>query len=188
MAKPANRPISPQEYLRQERARTDGRSELINGEIHMMAGASLTHTILTSSIDVALNTRLANTPCQAVTSDLRVKSDETEMYTYSDVVLFCEREYEDGVQDTLKTPLVIFEVLSPSTQSYDRGDKFTHYRTIPSLRHYVLVSADQRTIDHFARQSGDTWLLSTFRGNELLRLDPPGVEVPLDEIYRRAGL
>ena len=154
----------------------------------MMAGATRRHTIIASAIDVALNTRFEGTPCQAVTSDLRVKAEEAEMYTYPDVVVFCDEEYEDKEEDTLTTPLVLFEVLSPSTQSYDRGDKFAYYRTIPSLMHYVLVASDERTVDHYARQGERVWLLETLRGTDLLTLDPPGVELPLEEIYRRAGL
>ena len=188
MAKPVRLSVTPDEYLRQERARTEGRSELVNGEILAMAGASRRHNKIVSAIDVALNVRLAGGPCEALVNDMRVKAQAVESYTYPDVVVVCEGEFEDAHEDTLIDPLVVFEVFSPSTQSYDRGDKFAYYRTIPSLRHYVLVSSEERLVDHYARQTSDQWLLTTLRGDEPLRLDPPGVEIPLDEIYRRARL
>lgn len=187
MAKPAVLRVSAEEYLREERAREDGRAELLDGEVVMMAGATRRHTILISSIDVALNNRLAGTPCQAVTSDLRVKPQTADTYTYPDVVVFCDEE-GDAEEDTLTNPVAIFEVLSPSTRNRDRGDKFAYYRTIVSLRHYVLVSPDARSVDHYRRQEGGVWLLTTLEGDAILRLDPPGVELPLDEVYRRAKL
>jgi Uma2 family endonuclease len=190
MAKPASMPVTPEEYLRQERARTDGRAELLDGEIVMMAGATRRHNRIVSSIDVALNVRLAGGRCEAIVTDMKVKAQATESYTYPNVVVFCDdtAEFEDEKEDVLTTPLVIFEVLSPSTRGRDRGDKFAYYRTIPSLRHYVLVDTQGREVDHYARQGDETWLFTTLRGQDVLRLDPPGVELPLDEIYRRAGL
>lgn len=80
------------------------------------------------------------------------------------------------------------ELLRQPTRSRDRGEKFAYYRTIPSLRHYVLVEPDRREVDHYARQSEDAWLLTTLHGNAVLNLDPPGVELTLDEIYRRVNL
>ncbi len=179
--------VSAEEYLRQERARIDGRAELLDGEIVMMAGATRRHTILTSSIDAALNNRLAGTPCQAVTSNLRVKPEMAETYTYPDVVVFCDED-GDAEEDVLTNPIAIFEVLSPPTRSRDRGDKFAYYRTIPSLHHYVLVSPDERSVDHYARRESNVWTLAALEGDAVLSLDPPGVELPLDEIYRRARL
>jgi Uma2 family endonuclease len=189
MAKPANFPVTPEEYLRQERARTEGRAELLDGEIVMMAGATRRHNRIARNILVSLDSRFGDGPCEAFVADMRVKAVEAEAYTYPDVVIACaDAEFEDELDDTLTNPLAIFEVLSPSTRGRDRGDKFAYYRTIPSLRHYVLVDTQAREVDHYARQGNETWLLTTLRGDDLLRLDPPGVELSLDEIYRRAGL
>ncbi len=189
MAKPAALRVTAEEYLRQERARTDGRAELLDGEIVMMAGASRQHVRLTRNILTGLDRRLGDGPCEALSTDMKVKAEAVETYTYPDVVVTCaEADFEDGEEDVLTNPVAVFEVLSPSTQSYDRGDKFAYYRTIPSLKHYVLVSSDQRLVDHYARQGEDVWLLTTLRGADVLRLDPPGVELPLDEIYRRVNL
>lgn len=189
MAKPAALRVTAEEYLRQERARNDGRAELLDGEIVMMAGASRRHNRLTRNILVALDRRFGDGPCEALAMDMRVKAAEEDNYTYPDVVVTCaEATFEDEEEDTLTNPVAIFEVLSPSTRGRDRGDKFAYYRTISSLRHYVLIDTEGREVDHYARQGGDAWLLTTLRGNDVLRLDPPGVDLPLDEIYRRAGL
>ena len=154
-----------------------------------MAGATRRHNRIARNILVALDQRFGDGPCEAFVADMRVKSEEAKAYTYPDVVISRENvKFEDEQEDTLTTPLAIFEVLSPSTRGRNRGDKFAYYRTIPSLRHYVLVDTQGREVDHYARQGDETWLFTTLRGQELLRLDPPGVELPLDEIYRRAGL
>ena len=181
--------VSPETYLREERAREEGRAELLDGEVVMMAGATRRHNQIVSALVVALGRRLEDGPCEAVVNNMRVKAAAWESYTYPDVVVFCDDEarFEGEEEDTLTNPLVIFEVLSPLTRSRDRGDKFAYYRTISSLRHYVLVEPDRREIDHYARQGEATWLLTTLRNDDALRLEPPGVEIPLDEIYRRVG-
>ena len=102
-------------------------------------------------------------------------------------MIACEDDDSED-EEILSNPIALFEVLSPSTRGRDRGVKFDLYRAIPSLRHYVLVEPDRREIDHYARQGEATWLLTTLRSDDTLRLDPPGVEIPLDEIYRRAGV
>ena len=189
MAQPAALRVTAEEYLRQERAREDGRAELLDGEIVMMAGATRRHNRLTRNILTALDRRFGDGPCEALAQDMRVEAVEATAYTYPDVVVACEEsEFTGQDEDILTRPLAIFEVLSPSTRDRDRGDKFAYYRTIPSLRHYVLVEPDRREVDHYARQSGDTWLLATLRNDDALRLDPPGVDLPLGEIYRRVGL
>ncbi len=149
-------------------------------------GSDRRHAVLTSALDVALNVRLVGTPCQAVVADLRVSAPETGATFLPDVVVFCEERYDDGA---LLTPMVLIEILSPETQTLDRGDKFADCRTISSLRHYLLVSSDRILVDHYARKGSDSWLLTTYRARtDVLRLDPPGVEMPLEEIYRRSGL
>ena len=188
MARSAAVRVSAEAYLREERAREDGRAELLDGEVVMVAGATRRHNRIVSALDVALNTRLSDGPCEAVVTDMKVSAETWESYTYPDVVVFCEDDarFEDEEEDVLTNPVVVFEVLSPSTRARDRGVKFDLYRSIPSLRHYVLVEPERREIDHYARQGADAWLLTTLRDDAVLRLDPPGVELPLDEIYRRA--
>ena len=187
MAQSAALRVSPETYLREERAREDGRAELLDGEVVLMAGATRRHNRLTRNLLTALDRRLADGPCEALANDMRVSAERWESYTYPDVVIACEDD-ESEDEDILSSPVALFEVLSPSTRGRDRGVKFDLYRSIPSLRHYVLVEPDRREIDHHARQGEATWLLTTLRNDDLLRLEPPDVEIPLDEIYRRAGV
>ena len=187
MAPPAALRVSPETYLREERAREDGRAELLDGEVVMVAGATRRHNRLVSALIVALHLRLGDGPCEALANDMRVSAEAWESYTYPDVVIACENDPSED-EDILVNPVAIFEVLSPSTRGRDRGVKFDLYRAIPSLRHYVLVEPDRCEIDHYARQGEAAWLLTTLRNDDALRLDPPGVEIPLDEIYRRAGV
>ena len=172
MAQSAAVRVSAETYLREERAREHGRAELLDGEVVMMAGATRRHNRIVS----ALGRRLEDGPCEAVVNDMRVKAAAWESYTYPDVVVFCDDEARFEDEDTLTNPLAIFEVLSPSTRNYDRGVKFDLYRSIPSLRHYTLVEPERREIDHYARQGEATWLLTTLRNDDVLRLDPPDVE------------
>ena len=119
-------------------------------------------------------------------SDVRVFVGRTGLYTYPDVVAVCgERQFLDAEVDTLLNPTLIGEILSPSTESYDRGKKFGHYRQLASLQEYVLVSQDQVLVERFTRQ-GDEWLLTEFNSlDDTLRLASIGCEIPLREIYAR---
>lgn len=183
MAHPVSSRISPEEYLAQERGR-EGRSEYVNGEVYAMAGTSLAHARIVSDLNILLNQGLAGSGCEAVGSDLRIKSVETVMYTYPDVVVLCEgAAFEDDQVDTLLEPIVIVEVLSPSAEACDRG---AHYQTIPSLRHYLLVAQVEMRIEHYARQSERSWVMTAYtHSEERISLDPPGVTVALGDIYRR---
>ena len=134
------RRLSPQEYLAQER-RADFRSEYLRGEVFAMAGASFEHTLIKDNISGEARSELKNGPCRVLTSDIRVKVDATGLYTYPDVAIVCdEPQFEDDAVDTLLNPRVIVEVMSDSTEKYDRGAKFVHYRQVPSLQEYILVS------------------------------------------------
>lgn len=155
--------LTPAEYLAKERA-ADFKSEYFRGEMFAMAGASYPHTRVSSNLIAYLTISLQNGPCYALNSDMRVKVSETGLYTYPDVTVLCgPPELEDCHGDTLLNPHVIFEVLSDSTEKYDRGKKFDHYRSIPSLREYVLVAQDAILIERYVRQPDETWVLTVFR-------------------------
>ncbi len=130
---------TPAEYLAWERAAPD-KHEFLGGEIFAMAGASFAHNKIVGNIVGELRDALRDRPCDVTPSDLRVKIPAVGLYTYPDAVVVCgEPQFEDDKLDTLLNPTVIVEVLSDSTEAYDRGKKFRYYRTIPSLRDYVLV-------------------------------------------------
>ena len=126
--------ITPEEYLRLERASQE-KHEYFKGEIFAMTGATENHNIIAGSTFAALYSELRKKPCQIYPSDMRVRIPATGLYTYPDISVVCGTpEFEDDGLDTLLNPTVIIEVLSPSTEPYDRGKKFQHYRTIPTLK------------------------------------------------------
>jgi Uma2 family endonuclease len=125
-------------------------------------------------------------PCKVVTSDLRFKVDASGLYAYPDIVFVCDPpQFEDEVVDTLLNPRVIVEVLSDSTEKYDRGLKFANYRQLPSLREYVLVAQDRPLVERYVRQDGATWVLTEFAGTEqTFAFGSIDVKIPLADIYR----
>ena len=151
-----------------------------------MSGASRVHNLITMNIGNQLYNQLMEGECETYTSDMRVKIHQTASYTYPDVVVVCdEPRLEDDVFDTLLNPIVLVEVLSPSTEAYDRGEKFEHYRQIASLQEYVLVSQDTVRVEHYLRQKAD-WLQTEFQGlEEVLPLLSIDCELRLQDVYRR---
>ena len=177
--------LSPEEYIASERKATL-KSEYINGEILAMSGASLAHTLITGDIETELNIQLRNHECKVITSDMRVKTGRTNAYFYPDVVVFCgDPQFEDNVFDTLLNPILVIEVLSPSTETYDRGEKFAHYQEITSLREYLLVSQDRVRVEHH-RLIKTQWVQKEFHGAAaVVPLVSIGCELRLQDIYRR---
>ena len=177
--------LTPEEYLRIERAATY-RSEFYRGEMFAMAGGSPKHSMIKTNLSGSLWSHLRGRPCVPYDSDLRIKCP-TGLYTYPDASVICdELEFDDNHKDTVLNPTLLVEVLSKSTEAYDRGKKFDHYRTIKSLREYVLVSQDEPTIQRFLRNDDGTWTLTAVTGIEQsLKLLSIGVELPLAEVFDR---
>jgi len=189
MARPAVRQhISAEEYLALER-QAETKSEYINGEIYAMAGASREHNYIAGDLFGELRSQLRGRNCKLFMSDMRVRVRPTGLYTYPDVVVVCGRpRFDDSQVDVLLNPTVIFEVLSPSTEAYDRGAKFAHYRYLNSLKEYILVAQDRMQVDHFARV-GHQWLLTAYsRPEEILQLPALECAIPLAEIYDQVEL
>jgi len=184
MAQPMTRArVSPEEYLQLERA-ADVRHELVNGEMVAMSGGTWEHSLIAQNIGGELRAALRPTPCQVLNSDLRIWIEATSRYTYADVVAVCgPPRFTDEVRDTILNPTAIFEVLSDSTESYDRGEKFAGYRTLPSLQEYVLVSQKLELVEHFHRQANGTWLLRVCGAGESVSLPSLGCELKVEEIY-----
>jgi len=176
--------ITPEEYLQLER-QSATKHEYFDGEIFAMAGASRKHCKISANLIYIFTGKFKGTPCNVYANDFRVKVKETGLYTYPDVIITCGKEIlEDQVKDTLLNPLIIIEILSPSTESYDRGKKFSHYRQIESLQNYVLVSQDEPHIELFERQINHQWILSEKVGLEN-SIELPAIEytLPLAEVY-----
>jgi len=173
------------EYLQIERTAAV-RSEYFRGEMFAMAGDSARHSRIKTNVLSQLNSRLKDRPCTTYDSDLRIKCP-TGLYTYPDTSVVCgELEFDDEQKDTVLNPTLLVEVLSKSTEAYDRGKKFDHYRTIPSLREYVLVSQDEPMIQWFIRNEDDTWTLSAESSlGQSATLRSIGIDLPLAEVYDR---
>lgn len=177
--------LTAAEYLAIER-KAEFKSEFYAGETFAMAGASTTHNRVKDNLIVQLGMRMLGGPCQSYSSDQRVLVDRTGLYTYPDIVIVCgEPEFADGDRDTITNPRVVIEVLSESTEGYDRGTKFQHYRQIPSLQVYVLVAQDEARIEQFVRQADGTWVLQIFADPAgAFTLATVGATVPLADVYR----
>jgi Uma2 family endonuclease len=175
---------TPEEYLALERG-AEGKSEYYGGEIFAMGGASERHNLITGNILVALHIQFRGRPCKVYSSDMRVKVNSTGLYTYPDVVALCgQSRFDDEQKDTLLNPTLIIEVLSKSTEAYDRGNKFEHYRKIDSLTEYLLVSQDKQHIDHYVRQPDNQWLLSEVGSlDDTISLPSVDCVLALAEVY-----
>jgi Uma2 family endonuclease len=153
--------ISEKTYLEEERKSTH-KSEYYKGEIFAMAGAGRSHNKITASLIVALGNYLSKKECAIFPSDLRVYNRENLLYTYPDITIVCgKEEYLDEEFDTLLNPTILIEVLSPSTEDYDRGTKFKLYRSIPSLQNYLLVSSTEYAAEIYTRKENNDWVLQT---------------------------
>jgi Uma2 family endonuclease len=151
--------LTPGEYLTLER-KAEGRSEYIAGRMFAMSGASRRHSLIAGNFYREISSQMRHRTCEAHMNDMRVKVSPTGLYTYPDIVAVCgEAMFEDKEIDTLVNPTAIVEVLSESTEAYDRGEKFAHYRRLETLREYVLVAQDKIRIEHFRRE-GEEWILS----------------------------
>jgi Uma2 family endonuclease len=180
--------FSAEQYLALER-NAESKSEFCNGFIIAMAGGSREHNVIAGNLHGEIRSQLKGRPCDVYISDMRVRVNLTGLFTYPDVIALCgEARFVDDKADTLINPTLIVEVLSTSTESYDRGDKFMNHRQLESLQEYVLVAQDKVLVERFTRH-GEQWLLTEFRSvDDTLRLDSIDCAVPLREIYARIEL
>lgn len=182
----AARHVTPEQYLEAERE-ASFKSEYFSGQIFAMAGASRRHNVLVGNLVRRLGNRLDGQPCETYPSDMKVLVRANGLYTYPDVTVVCgEPEFLNRDGDVLLNPLVIVEVLSDSTQSYDRGAKWVLYQGLDSLQEYVLVSADTPRVERFTRQDNGQWLYESIGGLDgEIRLASLDIMLPLAEVYER---
>jgi len=183
MASTARVTYTPEEYLALERE-AEYKSELINGQIYAMSGASEEHNLITLNLASEIRQQFKGRSCRVYSADMRVKVSSTGMYTYPDVVAVCGGSIFEGSEvDTLTNTTLIAEVLSPSTEAYDRGEKFAHYRRLPSLQEYVLISQDKLRVEHYRRR-GEEWIFTELSELEdTLHLAAVDCSVALRDIY-----
>ena len=181
--------LTPEEYLALER-KAEYKSEYLAGEMFAMSGASPRHVLIVTNVVAELRGQLKQRPCTVYSSDLRVKVSPTGLYTYPDVVVVCDQpQFADEQRDTLLNPTLIVEVLSESTKDYDRGEKFEHYRTLPSLSEYVLIAQDKYHVEHFVRQPDNRWLLSeTNLLEDTIHLSSIACDLVLTEVYDKVEM
>lgn len=180
--------LTPAEYLEIER-KADYKSEYFNGEMFAMAGADRLHNLIVSNLIRCVGNQLRARDCNVYPSDMRVKIAKLIKYTYPDIAITCGTEnFEDDHVDTLLNPVVIIEILSTSTEAYDRGRKFQHYQFIESLAEYILITPDAVRVEQFARQSDRTWLYSEYQNLEdVVKLESVGCELALEEVYMKTS-
>ena len=176
--------LTPEQYLELERA-SEFRSEYYNGRMYAMSDASHAHVIITSNLSGELRAALKKHPCTVGTSDFRVRVSPSGLYAYPDVVVVCgDPKFADGGTDTLLNPVLLIEVLSPSTEAYDRGFKSAQYRMLESVKEYALVSQSEPRVEIFRRQPSRDWLLSeSFGLDAVCRFESLQCTVALAEIY-----
>lgn len=174
---------TPEEYLTLER-KAPFKSEYKNGYITAMSGTTAVHNTLALNLASEIRAQFRGRPCKVFMIDVRLRVTPTGLYTYPDVIAVCGgAQFLDGEFDTLLNPTMIAEVLSPSTEKYDRGEKADDYRTLPSLKEYVLISQKQVLVERFVRQ-GEQWVHTKIRGlDETLVLESIGCAIPRREIY-----
>ena len=177
--------ITPEQYLALER-QAETKSEYFAGEIFAMAGASPEHSLISSNVLGDLWSQLREGPCTVYNSDMKVRSTQ-EHYAYPDVTVVCgEAQFGGEEREVLLNPTLIVEVLSPSTEAWDRGGKFEQYRQRESLQEYVLIAQDRPHVERYARQADGQWLLTEVNGLEaVLALPSIGGEFALAEVYRK---
>ena len=174
--------ISPEEYLEID-SKNDGPSEYLNGRMVEVEGSTANHALIITNLVTAVVTslRAKNSRCRAFSNILRVHMPKTGLYAYPDLVMACGEEAFEAY-DTLLNPILIIEVLSPTTQTYDRGDKFASYRSIPSLQEYWTIAQDEIHVERWTIVNGH-WTLTEYSHSQD-SLVHPNFEITLSDIYR----
>jgi Uma2 family endonuclease len=182
--------LSFEEWLEGERATRETRTELVDGEVFAMTGASLAHSAIVSNINREISIQLKGRPCQVYANDVKILIRSANAGTYPDLVALCdEPELLDERRDVLLNPSLIVEVLSESTEAYDRGEKFALYRQLPSLQEYLLVAQDRVSLELFARGTEGQWLLTDYRAlSDQVRLASIDCTLALFEVYDKVEI
>ena len=181
--------LTPEQYLEIER-KAEFKSEYYQGEMFLMSGAREAHNLIVMNASGELRQQLRARPCRNYMNDMRVRVNATGLYTYPDVTAVCgEPQFLDETRDTLLNPNLIVEVLSPSTEAYDRGRKFEHYRSVESVTEYLLVSSERVSAELYTRQPDGRWLLTAAtRMEDSLDLQSVGVHLALADLYEKVDL
>jgi Uma2 family endonuclease len=178
--------ISPEEYLTREE-NSPHKNEYRNGLIYAMAGVSNNHVLISINLSTIFRVHTRGSGCLVYGSDTKVNIESLNTYYYPDVVVSCDVR-DRNFNNFICYPCLIVEVLSPSTEGFDRGDKFADYRHLPSLQEYILVSQNQIRIDYYRRNQDNNWLLSSYKKGEELELISIGLKLSVNQVYEDVTL
>ena len=176
-------PFGPDDYLAWEQEQAF-RNEYVDGEVFAMSGASDAHATVAGNLFANLHGLLRGTPCKPFMADMKVQVEAANCFFYPDILVTCDpRDRGSEASHVKQHPVLVIEVLSPSTEAYDRGNKFAAYRLLPSLKEYALVSIEERRIEVFRRDDTGHWVLYPFATDETLALASVDLRCPLAELF-----
>lgn len=174
--------MNPDEYLEFER-HSDIKHEYIDGEVYAMAGTTKAHNTISLNLAILFREKLKNSNCQTFMADIKVNILNKNSFFYPDIVVTCDDNDDVNTYD-IQFPKIIIEVLSESTENFDRGKKFQYYRTIPSLQEYILVSSQEYLIESFRHTQNNLWTLQTYEDlNQIIRIESLNIDIALSDIY-----
>lgn len=176
--------ISPEVYLEGERV-SPIKHEYRRGEVYAMVGARKPHIVLASNLTQILSNHLIHSPCLVLNSDIKVKLEEANCYYYPDLAVICDEREINNTDDFILYPILIIEVLSKSTEAFDRGEKFADYQTCPTLQEYLLITQSQRKIECYRRESSGFWSEQCYKAEEEVEFRSVNYRCPIDDIYRK---
>lgn len=180
--------MNPLDYLAFERE-SEEKHEFVDGELFNMSGASHKHNLISGNTFASLHGQLKKSPCEIYSNDMRVNINALGNYVYPDIIVTCEKpKFIDTHLDTLLNPLLVVEVLSPSTEAYDRGKKFLNYRHLDSLQAYVLIAQDEARVEYYRRGTAKEWVLTEVSGLEaVLNLTLIDCQLALADVYDKVN-
>lgn len=180
---------SESDYLAYE-AQSPIRHEYIAGEIFAMTGASIRHNVIAGNLFAELRSHLKGTPCRALIEGVKLRLRKEQSYFYPDVMVTCEDRLQelDSQQQIVEAPLVVIEILSPTTEATDRREKLRAYRTLPSLKEYLLVSQEQAQVEIYRRRGDIGWDIITYEPGDTIEIASLEIKLDMDEIYFESGI
>lgn len=176
--------ISPEDYLEGERV-SPIKHEYRRGQVYAMVGAKKPHIVIAGNLITLLNNHLDDTPCIVLNSDIKVRLEEADCYYYPDVAVTCDERDTNSTEDFILYPVLVIEVLSPSTAAFDRGEKFADYQTSPSLREYVLINQSQMRVECFRLEESGNWVSQTYEQGSKVDFASINFRCDIASIYRK---
>jgi Uma2 family endonuclease len=176
--------VSPEMYLEGERV-SPIKHEYRRGQVYAMAGAKKPHIVLGTNLATLLNIQLATSPCLVLTSDIKVRLEGANCYYYPDIAVVCDEREINNTDDFILYPVLVIEILSKSTEAFDRGEKFTDYQTCPTLKEYVLIEQNQKKIECYRREESGAWTEQVYGEGDEVSFLSVNYRCPIEDIYHK---